>query len=287
MKDAAEHFIWLTARVIDQRRFAYLFGDGTADGVLAALDAYRNPDGGYGWALEPDGRGPVSQPIHVLTALEILDEIGRVDPTVADHLAATQTADGGTPVTLPDIGPYPRAPWWPVTEESAGSLLPTASLVALLIRNKVAHPYVDRAAAFCRAAIAGTTATHPYEAGAIVRFLDAVGDEDEAARIGRMVRAAGLVLIDPDRPQETPIPEGYAEGEMHRPYDYAPTPDSLARRWFTDAEMAIALDRLEAEQQDDGGWPIHFLSWAPGITLEWRPVATIQALKVLRAYGRI
>ena len=89
MKDAAEHFIWLTARVIDQRRFAYLFGDGTADGVLAALDAYRNPDGGYGWALEPDGRGPVSQPIHVLTALEILDEIGRVDPTVADHLAAT------------------------------------------------------------------------------------------------------------------------------------------------------------------------------------------------------
>ena len=154
--------------------------------------------------------------------------------------------------------------------------------MALLIRNKVAHPYVDRAAAFCRAAIAGTTTTHPYEAGAIVRFLDAVGDEDEAARIGRMVRAAGLVLIDPDRPQETPTPEGYAEGEMHRPYDYAPTPDSLARRWFTDAEMETALDRLEAEQQDDGGWPIHFLPWAPGITLEWRPVATIQALKVLR-----
>jgi hypothetical protein len=287
MKDAAAHFVWLTARVIDQRRFAYLFADGTADGVQAALAAYRNPDGGYGWALEPDGRGPVSQPVHVLTALEILDEIGRVDPSIADHLAATQTADGGTPITLPDIGPYPRAPWWPVTEEPAGSLLPTASLVALLIRNKVAHPYVDRAAAFCRAAIAGTTATHPYEAGAIVRFLDAVGDEDEAARIGRMVRAARLVLIDPDRPQEIPTPEGYAEGEMHRPYDYAPTPDSLARRWFSDAEMETALDGLQAEQEADGGWPIHFRAWAPGITLEWRPVATIHALKVLRAYGRI
>jgi hypothetical protein len=101
------------------------------------------------------------------------------------------------------------------------------------------------------------------------------------------VRDPGLVLIDPDRPQETPTPEGYADGEMHRPYDYAPTPDSLARRWCTDAEMATALDGLEAEQSDDGGWPIHFRPWAPGITLGWRPVATIHALTVLRAYGRI
>ena len=51
--------------------------------------------------------------------------------------------------------------------------------------------------------------------------------------------------------------------------------------------LAADLDRLSAEQEEDGGWPIHFRAWAPGITLEWRPVATIHALKVLRAYGRI
>ena len=51
--------------------------------------------------------------------------------------------------------------------------------------------------------------------------------------------------------------------------------------------METALDGLEAEQEEDGGWPIHFRAWAPGIRLEWRPVATIHALKVLRAYGRI
>lgn len=58
----AEHFLWLTARVLEQRRFAYHFLGGDADAVETALSAYRNEDDGYGHALEPDLRGPVSQP---------------------------------------------------------------------------------------------------------------------------------------------------------------------------------------------------------------------------------
>jgi hypothetical protein len=84
--------------VIDQRRFAYLFGDGTAEAVQAALDAYRNPDGGYGWALEPDGRGPVSQPVHALTALEILDETGRsTRPSPTTRTRPARSSDSCTP----------------------------------------------------------------------------------------------------------------------------------------------------------------------------------------------
>jgi hypothetical protein len=47
------------ARVLDRRRFELLNGD-TDDPspVLAALDGYRNSDGGYGWGLEPDLRSP-------------------------------------------------------------------------------------------------------------------------------------------------------------------------------------------------------------------------------------
>jgi hypothetical protein len=36
------------ARVLDRRRFELLNGATNAAGVLAALDAYRNTDGGYG-----------------------------------------------------------------------------------------------------------------------------------------------------------------------------------------------------------------------------------------------
>ena len=41
-----------------------------------SLRAYRNADGGFGHAIEPDMRGPVSQPVGVHTAMEILHEIG-------------------------------------------------------------------------------------------------------------------------------------------------------------------------------------------------------------------
>ena len=46
------------ARVLDRRRFELLSGEANVAGVLAALDGYRNPDGGYGWGLEPDLRSP-------------------------------------------------------------------------------------------------------------------------------------------------------------------------------------------------------------------------------------
>ncbi|WP_349307642.1 hypothetical protein [Streptomyces sp. KAU_LT] len=50
--------------------------------------------------------------------------------------------------------------------------------------------------------------------------------------------------------------------------------------------MNGSLDRLTAEQQEDGGWPTRHPAWAPGITLETGPTATIEALLTLRAYGR-
>ena len=48
-------------RVLDRRRLELLEG-GDPAAVLAALDGYRNPDGGYGWGLEPDLRAQESQP---------------------------------------------------------------------------------------------------------------------------------------------------------------------------------------------------------------------------------
>ncbi|MFE2253135.1 hypothetical protein ACFXC2_41465, partial [Streptomyces lavendulae] len=46
------------------------------------------------------------------------------------------------------------------------------------------------------------------------------------------------------------------------------------------------LDFLAAEQQPDGGWPVRRRAWAPGSSLERRPIATLEALLTLRAYGR-
>ncbi|GGX59600.1 hypothetical protein [Streptomyces hiroshimensis] len=293
----AEQFIWLTARVLEQRRFAFHFLDGGPDAVESALTAYLGEDGGYGFALEPDLRGPVSQPLHTVYALRVLDEIGRCGDRrmerVCRYLTSVSTGDGALPALHPSLRGYPAAPWIPVVEDPPSDLLATGPVVGLLHRNEVWHAWLFRATDFCWAAVEALgngARTHPYEVEAAVAFLDGAPDraraQAAAERLGRVVREQRLAVLDPARVADYPVPEGYAPGEHHYPHDFAPAPDSLARPWFTDAELDRSLDFLAASQQEDGGWPIRWREWAPGTRLESRPMVTLAALLTLRAYAR-
>ncbi|KAA2261318.1 hypothetical protein F0L68_17910 [Solihabitans fulvus] len=293
MIERAKDFIWHNARVLEQHRFACHFGPGDTgtDAVLRALLAYQNPDGGFGHALEPDGRGPSSQPLHVFMALRLLDEVGLADsPTtqrMCDYLASVSTPDGGVPNVHPAMRDHPRAPWWVIQDDPPGAILPTGLIVGLLHKNRIEHPWLAPATEFCWRAVDAITDPHPYEVGACVDFLDHAPDRDRAERtaerLGAMVRERRLV----DLGDGAPRPEGYAEGEVHKPHDYARTPDSLARRWFTDAEFERSLDDLAAGQQEDGAWRFFWTVWTPVTEFEWRPVVTIDALLKLRAFGRL
>ncbi|PWI15074.1 hypothetical protein DI272_13515 [Streptomyces sp. Act143] len=290
----AEHFVWLTARVLEQRRFAHHFLHGEADPVETALDAYRNEDGGYGHALEPDLRGPVSQPLHTEHALRVLDAIGRCGgqrvERVCRYLTSVSTADGALPTVRPGQRGYPTAPSIPILDEPPSALLATGPVVGLLHRNEVWHAWLFRATDFCWQAVESLRESHPYEIQAAVAFLDSAPDrpraEAAADRLGRLVRETRLAVLNPGHLDSHPVPPGYAPGEHHFPHDYARTPYSLARAWFTDEEMERSLDFLAAAQQEDGGWPMRRRPWTPGAALEARPMVTIEALRTLRAYGR-
>lgn len=290
----AEHFVWLTARVLEQRLFAHHFLNGNADPVETALDSYRNEDGGYGHALEPDLRGPVSQPLHAGHALRVLDAIGRCGgqrvERVCRYLTSVSTSDGALPVIRPSQRGYPAAPFIPIVDDPPSELLATGPVVGLLHRNEVWHAWLFRATDFCWHAVESLRESHPYEVQAAVAFLDSAPDrpraEAAADRLGRLVREHRLAALDPERLDTHPVSPGYAPGEHHFPHDYAKTPHSLARAWFTDEEMERSLDFLTGEQQEDGGWPIRWRQWAPSAALEARPIVTIEALRTLRAYGR-
>ncbi|CUW31510.1 MULTISPECIES: hypothetical protein [Streptomyces] len=290
----AEQFVWLTARVLEQHLFAYHFLHGSPDAVEAALDAYRNDDGGYGHALEPDLRGPVSQPLHTAHALRVLDAVERCGgqrvERVCRYLTSVSTPDGALPAVHPSQRGYPTAPFVPVVDDPPSELLATGPVVGLLHRNEVWHAWLFRATDFCWQAVESLDKSHPYEVQAAVAFLDSAPDrpraEAAADRLGRLVREQRLAVLDPDRLDAFPVAPGYAPGEHHFPHDFARRPDSLARAWFTDEEMSRSLDHLAAEQQEDGGWPIRWRRWAPAPALEARPLVTIEALRTLRAYGR-
>lgn len=288
----AARYIILNARVLERRRFDYLFGSGRGEDVVTALLPYRNPDGGFGNALEPDGRGPGSQPVTVHAALSILDEIGAVGGDlvtgVCDYLASISAPDGGIPLVHPNLRDYPRPPWWEIPDKYEGSLLSTALVLGLLYKNKVAHPWLAPATEFCWRKIDELSGTHPYEAIACVSFLDHVPDrgraEAAAARIGQAIRARGYVALPGSKES---VPDGYAPGETHFPHDYATTPESLARQWFSDEEFEAGLDALVDSQRDDGSWPVRWRIWTPVIAFEWGGWLTIEALKILRRYGRL
>src|SRR5215212_1317413 len=98
---AGADFLAGSARLLDRRRFDVLFAGGAVDPLFAAVDGYRNPDGGYGWGLEPDLRSRSSQPGGALHAFEAFaDAAPSTTPRAAelcDWLAGVALPDGGLP----------------------------------------------------------------------------------------------------------------------------------------------------------------------------------------------
>ncbi|MET9370083.1 hypothetical protein ABZY00_19850 [Streptomyces griseoflavus] len=290
----AERFVRLTARVLEQHLFAHHFRGGGTAPVETALDAYRAGGGGYGHGLDPGLRGPAGRPPHAAYALRVLDAVGRCDSRRAEdvcrHLTSVSTADGALPALRPVRRGHPDAPFVPAGDDPPGDLLVTGPVVGLLHRNEVWHAWLFRATDFCWRAVESLEEPHPCEVEAAVAFLDHAPDRARARaaadRLGALVRERRIAAAGPGGPHPYPVAPGHAPDADHFPHDYAPTPRSLARAWFTDEEMARSLDFLAAGQREDGGWPVRGRRWAPGPSREARPVVTIEALRTLVAYGR-
>jgi hypothetical protein len=283
--NAASAFLNANARVLERRRFARMFEGGSAEPVVHALRAYRNDDGGFGHAIEPDMRAPTSQPVGIHTALEILHEVGvREDPIIAaagDWHGSITRDDGGIPFVLEDAMAFPHAPWWQYSDES--SPIQTPINAAALHRLGARHPWLERADEFCFRQIAeldlSSLTTEPgYALQFGVAFLNAHPD---AARTEEALDALAPALA-PLAAQE-PDPSA----EVTSPLALAPDPGSRSRRLFDDATIDRHLDALEGAQQDDGGWRVTWPDWNPAAALEWRGVATMHALGVLRANRRV
>lgn len=149
---AARRFVYANARLLERRIWERLFEGAPVDGVVAAVRAYVNADGGVGHALEPDKRAPESQPLDVQFALERLHDVGARDDELArracDFLASVADERGLVPIVLPSVGSSPRANHWgdgvfPPT------LAPAVGSAAVLHAWGTAHPWLDRASASC------------------------------------------------------------------------------------------------------------------------------------------
>lgn len=274
MIEQARNFIWHNARTLEQRWFEHAFSGGGAEHVVQAVLAYRNDDGGYGYALEPDHRGPTSQPLHALRALQMFGAVNA--PEHAESILTwleNTCPDGSVPFGMSTSKDHPKAPW--VATDDQGGLLLTSQIAAALHAMNVTSPWLDRATGYCWQEIDKLQKTHPYELRGVTMFLDEVPDRARAELASEKLKHL------------KPSTEGYADGEGLALHEYAQKPTSLARNWFTDDEISKDLDELQNGQQEDGGWNFGFPAFTPVTHYEWRPIATIEALLTLKRYGRI
>ncbi|HMC09169.1 MAG TPA: hypothetical protein VKL22_07605 [Actinomycetota bacterium] len=281
--EAASRFLAASGRVLDRRRFERLFLGGEAGPVRDAVAAYRNPDGGFGHGLEPDGRTPASQPFAVEIALRTLDEVDAWDEGLVrgacDWLEAHAPTEGGASFVEATVQGWPHGPWLVPEEGRPASLITTGLIAGTLLARSYGHPWVERATEVLWPRIDKLEAPNAYEVRGVLRFLQHVPDrlraEKAFGRVGRLLMEGGLVTLDPG-----------AAGEVHTPLDFAPEPASIARALFDKNVIDAHLDHLAGSQRADGGWTFNWLAWSPAAELEWRGSVTVDALRVLRANGR-
>jgi hypothetical protein len=296
--DAARTFMTTHARVLDRHRFELVVGPGEADGAtgeqaLAALSGYRNPDGGYGWGLEPDLRAVASQPAGALHAFEAMEDATSAGAALSPHasslcdwLASVSLPDGGLPFALPVDDPTGCAPLWTDADTTTSSLHLTSAVAAgahRVARHDPAvagHPWLARVTDHCLDRIAATDRPqHVLELRYILWFLDAVADVRPEA-VGHLERLAATIP-----PSGSAHVEGGKPDEMVRPLDFSPRPDRPLRAQLAPSAVAADLERLAGEQHEDGGWDVDWVSWSPAAALEWRGWATVRAVTILVANG--
>lgn len=280
----ARTFLFANARLVDRAAFQVMFERAPADRLVAALESYRNADGGFGHALEPDLRTPLSQPLHTETALAVLKEAGVRRPDIATgccaFLSGVATTDGALPAFLPGALDYPAAAHWRAGFGAIPTLDRTLGMVALASWHGATHPWLDHAVERCRQHVAHSTIDEAHHLLYAFWFAATVlrGDarRETLVRLRRCLDQVSFYLA------ATPVAR-YGLTPLH----YAPEPDAAARSLFEDALIDRHLDDLAASQCSDGGWPIRFAPPTEGASIEWRGRFSLDALRTLRAYGRL
>ncbi|BBH22852.1 hypothetical protein Back11_41970 [Paenibacillus baekrokdamisoli] len=287
--DRAKLFIYEHARLLDRKRYEYHFEGGSKGAVIEALRAYQNSDGGFGNGLEPDLRGPHSHPIPTEMALSLMEELNSYDVQILEginsYLREHTLSEGGVPFSLRSVNDYPHAPWWTAEEDSQPSINPTGRMLGLLYKQQtrpeiVQEEYFIRSVAYVWRYMEQERPVGYHDGIHALAFLQLTPERERASQYQPIM---DQWLSRPDTMERNPRAEGY----VHKLLDWAPLPESYARKFITDEELEEHLQVLITQQQEDGGWAIAWPPVSPAGEQEWRGLITVERLLTLKAYGRL
>ncbi len=150
--DSSRNFIVTHGSELLRQRWQDAFESPNPAGVIRALAAYQNPDGGFGHNLEGDFTLPDSSPVatsiafQILTGLEATADEPLVQGGIAYLLKCYLPERPGWLSVPPQVNVYPHASWWHFNPEQGGTVIdfawgnPSAELVGYLVRYRELVP---------------------------------------------------------------------------------------------------------------------------------------------------
>ena len=294
---ASRRFVETTARTLEIARFHHHFEGASGDGVLAALGAYQNDDGGFGHALEPDLRAPESSALCTSIAFQVFRATGAtpdedtISAGMAYFLETIDRDEWHWRIIGPSAGRSPHAPWWNEAgredEFDRFSLNPTAEILGYLYDEErhVPGDIIRRVSERVTSHLSGLQKIEMHELLCCLRLLQT---ETLPADIQEQIHRKVTHFVDDATTRDPEQWRGYSL----RPLQVVDDPGSPFMPGLEEA-VAANLDYEIASQNEDGSWTPTW-SWGSAFPdawakarREWSGIITIEKLLLLKRFSRI
>jgi hypothetical protein len=300
--EKARRFLLNGARPLERTLFCFHFENGSEEAVADALSAFRNPDGGFGRALEPDVRTPSSSALATALALRILaetepDEEEDLVPPAIEYLLRTLDRKALTWRAVPDdVNDHPHAPWWHDEDGSLAKTFDQFRIIPRVLLMAMLHHYAAQVPAkmlrsltdavietISGVDVLGTGGGSDLEYVLILAQVPGLPNSARDLLVERLRHAVPSVVVrDPAK----------WNGYCITPLRAAPTPTSVGADAIRDL-TETHIDWILGRQTEEGTWNPTW-SWSGGYPeawaeaeREWKGILTLEVLLSLRAYGRI
>ena len=294
---------WLqcNARPLEWALYLQKFENGSVEAVLDALAAYQNPDGGFGYALEPDDWNQNSTLNATVYAMQLMMGIGVSHHPLMD--GALRFLQSGAcfqkeewQFCTPSSREFPHAPWWGMSEEEAKEENPG-------VTNKVAGLLLE----LCQPedSLYQTALRVARRSFPVFMQLPPKGErevEGYALLLPHWIRLG--VAPDPEKAIRRMLEIGNAviERDPSRWPDYVPRPSSVIstpesplypmNQEIVEQELDYLIDTLSTNGVWEPNWTwyntIELYPEAYAISRNWwRSILAIGHLSFIRVFGRL
>lgn len=299
--ERAKNYLNEHGRPLERALFSFHFESGESKSVINELSMYQNSDGGFGNALEPDLRTPLSSALASGLALNILVEVNSnksesVMKCLIDYLVKSLDREKLVWAIAPnDREKYPHAPWWKsddIVESFRGCVAnPTAELIGLLLNfddpipKELSLQVLTNIIEYVQNVEKNPEAFTMHDLICSLTLANSKGLPEKYREILRpLLIEFTKLIVEPDQEKW----KSYGA----RPLWLCPNPQSIV---FTDIKELVNrnLDYDIENQNDDGSWS-PFWSWGdyhgetwPLAEKDWKSYLTLKTLLSLKSFERI